>query len=63
MSDKILVSYATRYGPTREVAATIAATMQEAGAAVDVQPVGQVRDLDGYRAVFVLGPTENNEKD
>ncbi len=54
MPAQILVSYATRYGSTREVAETVAATLREHSLDVDVQPVGQVGSLDGYRAV-VLG--------
>ena len=56
MSDKILVTYATRYGSTQEVAEKVAATLRESGLAVDVQPAKQVRMLDGYRAVVVGAP-------
>ncbi|MBN2003140.1 MAG: flavodoxin domain-containing protein [Anaerolineae bacterium] len=56
VSDTILVTYATRYGSTQEVAEKIAATLREGGLAVDVQPVKQVRTLDGYRAVVVGAP-------
>ncbi len=56
MSDSILVAYATRYGSTQEVAEKIAATLRESGLTVDVQPVKQVRTLDGYRAVVVGAP-------
>ena len=56
MSDKILVTYATRYGSTQEVAEKVAATLRESGLAVDVQPAKQVRTLDGYRAVVVGAP-------
>ena len=54
MSDTILVTYATRYGSTQEVAEKIADILRESGAAVDVQPARQVKTLHGYRAV-VLG--------
>jgi menaquinone-dependent protoporphyrinogen oxidase len=54
MSDSILVAYATRYGSTQEVAEAIAATLRERGLAVDIQPMRNVRTLEGYRAV-VLG--------
>lgn len=56
MSDSILVAFATRYGSTQEVAEQIAATLREGGPTVDVQPVRQVRMLDGYRAVVVGAP-------
>ena len=56
MSDSILVVYATRYGSTQEVADKVAATLREGGLTVDVQPVKQVRTLDGYRAAVVGAP-------
>ena len=56
MSDKLLVSYATRYGSTKEVAETIAATLREGGSVVDVRSVEHARSLDGYRAVVVGAP-------
>jgi len=54
MSQPLLVAYATRYGSTREVAEAVAAVLREAGPAVEVRPVREVRDLAGYGAV-VLG--------
>ena len=54
MSASVLVAYATRYGSTREVAEAVAATLRERGLDVDIQPVREVRTLEGYRAV-VLG--------
>lgn len=56
MSNSILVAYATRYGSTQEVADRIAATLRESNLTVDVQPVKQVRTLDGYRAVVLGAP-------
>jgi len=56
MANSILVAYATRYGSTQEVAERIAATLRESGLTVDVQPVKQVRTLDGYRAVVLGAP-------
>ncbi len=56
MSDSILVTYATRYGSTQEVAEKVAATLRENGLAVDVQPAKQVRSLAGYRAVVLGAP-------
>ncbi len=54
MSAQILVTYATRYGSTREVADAIAKTLRERSLEVDVLPVGQARSLDSYQAI-VLG--------
>ena len=54
MSDKVLVAYATRYGSTQEVADAVAAALRQSGLAVDLQPMRQVRTLNGYGA-FVLG--------
>ena len=51
---QILVAYGTRYGSTREVAETVAATLEEQGIDTDVKQAREVRSLDGYDAV-VLG--------
>jgi menaquinone-dependent protoporphyrinogen oxidase len=56
MSNSILVTYATRYGSTQEVAETIAATLREGGLVVDVKPAKQVRLLAGYGAVVLGAP-------
>ena len=56
MSASILVTYATRYGSTQEVAEAIAATLREAGLDVDFQPVRKVRSLEKYRAVVLGAP-------
>src|SRR5574341_311518 len=50
----ILVTYATRYGSTEEVAESIGGALRIAGFKVDVQPMQEVKRLDGYDAV-VLG--------
>ncbi len=50
----MLVAYGTRYGSTREVAETVAATLEEQGIDTDVKAAREVRSLDGYDAV-VLG--------
>jgi menaquinone-dependent protoporphyrinogen oxidase len=50
----ILVSYATRYGATQEVAETITAELREAGFEVELQPMSEIKRLDNYSAV-VLG--------
>ena len=53
MSDSILVAYATRYGSTQEVAEAVAETLRESGLEVDLQPMREVRSLEGYGAVVV----------
>jgi len=56
MSSQVLVGYATRYGSTQEVAEAIAATLREGGLDVDVQPLREVRTLEGYGAVVLGAP-------
>jgi menaquinone-dependent protoporphyrinogen oxidase len=51
MSDRILVTYASRTGSTAEVAEAIGKTLAEGGAHVDVVPMDDVKDLSAYRAV------------
>lgn len=53
---KFLVTYATKYGSTREVAEAIATAMRESGAAVDVRPCTDVRNLDAYDGLVVGSP-------
>jgi menaquinone-dependent protoporphyrinogen oxidase len=56
MSDSILVTYATRYGSTQQVAKAIAATLRKRGLGVALQPAREVQSLDGYRAVVLGAP-------
>jgi menaquinone-dependent protoporphyrinogen oxidase len=56
MSASILVTYATRYGSTQEVAETIAATLRKSGLEVDLQPMRKVHTLEGYRAIVLGAP-------
>lgn len=56
MSASVLVAYATRYGSTQEVAEAVAATLREHGLKVDLQPMREVRSLEGYRAVVLGAP-------
>jgi menaquinone-dependent protoporphyrinogen oxidase len=56
MSTSVLIGYATRYGSTQEVAEAVAATLREAGLAVEIQPMRQVRTITGYSAVVLGAP-------
>jgi menaquinone-dependent protoporphyrinogen oxidase len=51
MSNRILVTYASRTGSTIGVAQAIGAVLTEHGAQVDVLPMQDVQDLAPYRAV------------
>ena len=51
MSNKILVTYASRTGSTAGVAEAIAKKLIECGAEVDVLPMKEVKDLSPYRAI------------
>lgn len=51
MSNRILVTYASRAGATAGVAEAIGKTLAESGAQVDVLPMQSVKDLSPYDAV------------
>ncbi|MFC1960934.1 flavodoxin domain-containing protein [Chloroflexota bacterium] len=51
MSNKILVTYATKAGSTTGVAEAIAQTLADSGAQVDIIPMQEVQELTPYRAV------------
>lgn len=51
MTDKILVTYASRTGSTAGVAEAIGKTLADGGALVDVLPMQAVKDISPYRAV------------
>ena len=57
----ILLAYATRFGSTQEVAETVASVLRDAGIAVELQPMQEVRSLDGYEAV-VMGAALYNTR-
>ena len=61
MTDKILVTYATRTGFTAGVAEAIGKTLAEGGVEVDVLPMQAVKDLSSYRAV-VAGSAIRDKK-
>jgi menaquinone-dependent protoporphyrinogen oxidase len=54
MDKQVLVTYATKYGATAEIAERIGQALRDAGLRVDVLPADRVRDLPAYQAV-VLG--------
>ena len=54
MDSQVLVTYATKYGATAEIAEKIAQVLRQAGLRTDVLPTDRVGDLTPYQAV-VLG--------
>ena len=50
----VLVAYASKHGSTRGIAESIAETLRQGGAQVDVRPVGKIKNLEDYDA-FVVG--------
>ena len=54
MDSQVLVTYATKYGGTAEIAEKIGQVLREAGLRADVLPAERVSDLTSYKAV-VLG--------
>ena len=52
----ILVTYATKYGSTKEVAERMGATLKGLGHTVDITPAADVTDVGGYEAVVVGSP-------
>jgi len=53
MMQKTLVTYASKYGATAEIAEKIGAVLRDAGLLVDVLPVKQARDLTPYDVVIL----------
>lgn len=53
MDKNILVTYASKYGATKEIAAKIGEVLRQDGLQVDILPVQGVRDLSGYGAVIL----------
>jgi len=54
--DGILVAYATKHGPTHELAESIAAQLAEAGVETHALSASSVRSLDDYSAVVLGAP-------
>ncbi|TAK13834.1 MAG: flavodoxin [Anaerolineae bacterium] len=59
MNEKVLVTYASRFGSTAGVAQAIGKTLAESGVQVDVLAMQDVKDVSGYRAV-VTGSAINS---
>ena len=55
MAANVLIAYASKHGTTREVAESIARTLEEQGLAVEVEQARCVRDITRYDAVVVGG--------
>lgn len=58
MNESILVTYATNFGTTQEVATVIAETLREDGHVVDILPITAVQDLTDYGSI-ILGSAVN----
>jgi menaquinone-dependent protoporphyrinogen oxidase len=56
MTSKILITYATKYGSTKEVAEAIARTLTEKVVLVDLTACKDVKSLIGYQAVVIGAP-------
>jgi menaquinone-dependent protoporphyrinogen oxidase len=59
MSQKTLVTYATRTGSTVGVAEAIANTLRENSIEVDIIPMQEVRDITSYQAVVAGSAIQN----
>ena len=53
MNGKLLVTYASKYSATREIAEKIGNVLQQSGLRADVVPVKEVLGLTGYQAVIL----------
>jgi menaquinone-dependent protoporphyrinogen oxidase len=53
MEKNILVTYASKYGATKEIAQKIGEVLRQAGLQTDVLPVDGVYNLDPYKAVIL----------
>jgi menaquinone-dependent protoporphyrinogen oxidase len=56
MESIVLVTYATRYGSTEEVALAVAETLRESGVTVEIRPNFNVHALERYTAVVLGAP-------
>ena len=53
MNRNILVTYASKYGATKEIAEKIGEVLRQAGLQADVFPVDGIRDLTPYQAIIL----------
>lgn len=53
MDRNILVTYASKYGATKEIAETIGAALRQTGLQVDVFPVDGTLDIIPYKAIIL----------
>ena len=53
MNKDILVTYASKYGATKEIAEKIGEVLRQKGVQADVLPVDGIRDLNPYKAVIL----------
>ena len=53
MDKNILVTYASKYGATKEIAEKIGEVLRQSGLQTHILPVDGVRDLNGYGAVIL----------
>jgi menaquinone-dependent protoporphyrinogen oxidase len=53
INDIVLVTYASKYGATAEIAEKIGQTLQQAGLQTEVLPAKRVRKLTSYKAVIL----------
>jgi menaquinone-dependent protoporphyrinogen oxidase len=56
MAERILVAYATTSGSTGEIAGVVADVLKNQGMDVELQLLGKVRGLDGYKAIVMGAP-------
>jgi len=53
MNQNVLVTYASKYGATKEIAERIGEVLRQAGLQTDVYPVNGIRYLNTYKAVIL----------
>ena len=53
MDKNILVTYASKYGATKEIAVKIGEVLRQAGLQADVLPVDSIRDINPYKVVIL----------
>ena len=61
MSNKILITYASRTGATAGVAEAIAKTLADNGAEVDLYPMQEIKDLMSYFAVVAGSAVQDRQ--